>query len=72
MVFNKALEQYTLTYKGLCNYTLFASPFHTLYVPICQTVKVNPYFLCICNDYVHLITIHQVEHCFLDSHSLFL
>ena len=30
----KALEQHALAYKGLFNYTLFTSPFHTLCVPI--------------------------------------
>ena len=40
----KALDQYTLAYKSLYNYTLFASLFRTLYVAICQIVEVNPYF----------------------------
>ena len=57
-----ALEQRTSAYKGLYNYNLFASIFHTLYVPIPQIVEVNPSFLCIYNVYMHSITIHQIKY----------
>ena len=45
---HKALEQCTLAHKGLYNYALFASLFHTFYVPICQIFEVNPcFFMCL-------------------------
>ena len=50
---HKALEQRTSSYKGLYNYKLFASLFHTLYAPIRQIVEVNPSFLCIYNGYMY-------------------